>query len=60
MINLNAIEEARKKKTLVCKDCGVPFTVGEFSLLTKCEACLDRDQSYRERGIQEDQGGDDE
>lgn len=42
------------EKTLVCPDCGASFKVGEFSLLKKCENCLDRDQCYRERGIQEE------
>lgn len=42
-------------KTLLCTDCGAPFTVGEFSLLMKCENCLDRDISYRERGEREEQ-----
>lgn len=47
------MSEELKRKTLICKDCGAPFTVGEFSLLTKCEHCLDRDQSYRERAEQD-------
>lgn len=39
--------------TVICRDCGLPFFRGEFSRVTKCEFCLDRDQSYWERGIQE-------
>lgn len=35
----------------ICKDCKTPIpdVVGR----TKCEACRDRDQNYREREIQE-------
>ena len=38
---------------LKCKDCGALFTRMFGSQRKKCWNCLDRDQSYRERAIQE-------
>lgn len=44
------------KVTRVCIDCGIVFETNALSNLRKCEACLDRDQSYRERGEREERG----
>lgn len=39
-------------KTLICVDCGIPFTKSELSTAKKCEFCRDRDQCYCNRAIQ--------